>query len=45
MKVKTSAATNEFIETVHVRVGARNKAVLGRAGLFLALGEGVPTDF
>jgi hypothetical protein len=30
---------------VHARVGARNQAVLGRAALFLALGEGVPSTF
>ncbi len=30
---------------MHSRVGARNKAVLGRAGLFLALGIGVPPAF
>jgi hypothetical protein len=45
MKFKPSAAAEEFIETVHARVGARNKAVLGRSALFLALGEGVPEGF
>lgn len=45
MKFKPSASAEEFIETVHARVGARNKAVLGRSALFLALGEGVPPDF
>ena len=45
MKFKPSAAVEEFIESVHARVGARNKAVLGRAGLFLALGIGVPPAF
>ena len=45
MRFKTSAATDEFIETVHARLGARNKAVLGRSGLLLALGMGVPPDF
>jgi hypothetical protein len=45
MRFKTSAATDEFIETVHARLGARNKAVLGRSGLFLALGAGVPPEF
>ena len=45
MKFDTSAEAHEFIETVHSRVGARNQAVLGRAALFLALGEGVPSEF
>ena len=45
MKFKTSAAAHEFIEAVHSRVRARNKAVLGRSALFLALGEGVPPAF
>lgn len=45
MKFKPSLASEEFIENVHQRVGARNKAVLGRSALFLALGEGVPQGF
>jgi hypothetical protein len=45
MKFDTSSDTKEFIETVFPRVGARNQAVLGRAALFLALGEGVPPEF
>ncbi|MCX5828031.1 MAG: DndE family protein [Deltaproteobacteria bacterium] len=45
MKFDTSRDTHEFIETVHTRVGARNQAVLGRAALFLALGEGIPPEF
>jgi DNA sulfur modification protein DndE len=45
MKFDTSTEAHEFIETVHARVGARNQAVLGRAALFLALGEGVPLEF
>jgi hypothetical protein len=45
MKFDTSSDAHQFIETVYARVGARNQAVLGRAALFLALGEGVPTDF
>ena len=45
MKFDTSSESREFIETVYSRVGARNQAVLGRAGLFLALGEGVPSAF
>jgi len=45
MRFKTSEATDEFINSVHVKLGARNKAVLGRSGLLLALGEGVPQDF
>lgn len=45
MKFDTSAEAHEFIEDVFPRVGARNQAVLGRAALFLALGEGVPSGF
>ncbi|MBV9658019.1 MAG: DndE family protein [Verrucomicrobia bacterium] len=45
MKFKPSLAAEEFIESVHQRIGARNKAVLGRSALFLALGEGVPSNF
>ena len=45
MKFDTSAAAHQFIENVFARVGARNQAVLGRAALFVALGEGVPTNF
>lgn len=45
MKFDTSSAAHEFIENIFSRVGARNQAVLGRAALFLALGEGVPTEF
>jgi DNA segregation ATPase FtsK/SpoIIIE-like protein len=45
MKFDTSSAAHEFIENVFSRVGARNQALLGRAALFLALGEGVPTEF
>lgn len=45
MKFDTSSEAHEFIENVFPRVGARNQAVLGRAALFLALGEGVPDEF
>src|SRR5713101_2935766 len=45
MKFKPSLAAEEFIENIHQRVGARNKAVLGRSAFFLALGEGVPPSF
>ena len=45
MRFKPSLVSEEFIENVHQRVGARNKAVLGRSALFLALGEGVPSSF
>jgi hypothetical protein len=45
MKFDTSSAAHEFIENIHTRVGARNQAILGRAALFLALGEGVPAEF
>jgi hypothetical protein len=45
MKFDTSSESHEFIENVYPRVGARNQAVLGRAALFIALGEGVPSEF
>lgn len=45
MKFDTSSEAREFIEDVFPRIGARNQAVLGRAALFLALGEGVPPEF
>lgn len=45
MKFETSSDAREFIESVFSRVGARNQAILGRAALFLALGEGVPAEF
>jgi len=45
MKFKPSIETEKFIEDVHQRVGAKNKAVLGRSALCLALGEGVPEGF
>ena len=40
-----SESVEEFIEEVYPRIGARNKTVLGRAGLFLAIGQGVPPKF
>jgi len=45
MKFDTSSEAHEFIENAFARVGARNQAILGRAGLFLALAEGVPQEF
>lgn len=45
MKFETSCEAHEFIENVFARVGARNQAILGRAALFLALGQGVPKAF
>jgi hypothetical protein len=45
MKFETSTEAHEFIQNVFPRVGARNQAILGRAALFLALGEGVPPEF
>jgi hypothetical protein len=45
MKFDTSCEAHDFIETVFPRVGARNQAILGRAAMFLALGEGVPAEF
>ncbi len=45
MKFNPSLEVSEFIEDIHRKVNARTKAVFGDAGLFLALGEGIPTDF
>ena len=45
MRIKTSNEVGEFLESVWSRLHVTNKAVLGRAGLFLALGEGVPSGF
>ena len=45
MKFKPSLEAEKFIEDVHQRVGAKNKAVLGRSALFLAIGDGVPSGF
>ena len=45
MKFDTSSEAHEFITNIHARVGARNQAILGRAALFLALGESVPIGF
>ena len=45
MKFDTSSEAREFIENVFARVGARNQAIIGRAALFLALGQGVPMEF
>jgi hypothetical protein len=45
MKFDTSNEAHQFIENVFARVGARNQAILGRAALFLALGESVPAEF
>lgn len=40
-----SQSAEKFIEQVHVSVGAKTKAVLGRAAVSLALAEGVPPDY
>src|SRR6266478_9190434 len=45
MKIKPSQATEDFIESVHYRVGARNKAILARSALCLAIAEGMPESF
>lgn len=45
MKFDTSSEAHQFIENVYLRIGARNQAVLGRAALFLALGQSVPPEF
>lgn len=45
MKFKPSQAAGAFIEDVYHRVGARNKAVLGRSAIMMALEHGVPDQF
>ncbi len=45
MSFKPSVTAEKFIEEVHLRVGAKNKAVLGRSAVSLALAEGVPPGF
>ncbi len=45
MSFKPSTAAEKFIEEVYHRVGAKNKAVLSRSAVSLALGEGVPSAF
>lgn len=45
MAFKPSKEAEEFIELVHARVGAANKAVLSRSAVCLALAQGVPNDF
>lgn len=43
--IKTSKEVGDFIVSVYQRVNARNKAVLCRSGLFLALNRGLPERF
>jgi len=45
MQFSISEESRNFIEKVYAKVQAENKAILGRAGLFLALNEGVPDSF
>ena len=45
MAFKPSKEAEEFIELVHARVGAANKAVLARSAVCFALAQGVPDDF
>ncbi len=45
MKFETSSEAHQFIESVFQKFGARNQAVVGRAAVFLALGESVPVEF
>lgn len=40
-----SLSAEKFIEEVFNRVGAKNKAVLGRSAVSLALAEGIPLDY
>ncbi|WP_166442812.1 ATP-binding protein [Phragmitibacter flavus] len=40
-----SLSAEKFIEDVHSRVGAKTKAVLGRAAVSLALGESIPAEY
>ncbi|MDR0505921.1 MAG: type IV secretion system DNA-binding domain-containing protein [Dysgonamonadaceae bacterium] len=45
MRIKPSLKSEQFIESVYMRVGAENKAVFARSAIALALAEGVPRDF
>jgi len=45
IRIKTSSAVGEFLETVYSRVHAPNKAVFGCAGLFLGLNKGLPQNY
>lgn len=45
MRFNVSKETEQFIEIACHALGARTKAVVARAGLFLALGRGVPDAF
>ena len=45
MKFETSIEAREFITDVFPKIGASNQAIVGRAALFLALGEGVPPEY
>ena len=40
-----SLSAEKFIEEVYPRVGAKTKAVLGRAAVSIALAEGIPADY
>ena len=40
-----SKAAEAFIEEVHIRVGAKTKAILGRSAVSLALSEGIPENY
>lgn len=42
---KTSAEAGEFLESVYLKVHARNRGVLARSALFIALGRGLPERF
>ncbi len=44
-KIKTSKECGNFLEQAWARLKCRNKAVLGRAALFAALKNGVPSNF
>jgi len=45
MRIKTSEEVGEFIEDIYSKIAALNPAIIGRAGLFYALGTGVPSGF
>ncbi|NBP02146.1 MAG: DUF1832 domain-containing protein [Proteobacteria bacterium] len=45
MRIKTSVEVGDFIEDIYSRVAAINPAIIGRSGLFYALGKGVPVNF
>ena len=45
MKFNCSISTQQFLDSTHRLMGARNKSLLARAAILAALGEGVPASY